>query len=107
MDTVEAFFSKSAGQLDKDRVAGMSAVFQFVATGDGGGAWHIDIADGEIAVRQGTAENPSVTLTATVADWRDIVGGQLGARDAFLTGQLKLQGDVTLAMKLSDLLPIG
>ncbi|MCL4692852.1 MAG: SCP2 sterol-binding domain-containing protein, partial [Candidatus Hydrogenedentes bacterium] len=52
-------------------------------------------------------ENPSITLTASDEDWMKIVSGQLSGQTAFLTGKLKIKGDVSLAMKLQSVFAVG
>jgi putative sterol carrier protein len=58
-------------------------------------------------VVQGTTENPSITLTASDEDWLKIVSGQLNGQTAFLTGKLKIKGDISLAMKLQSVFAVG
>lgn len=98
------FFSSLEQAIDRSKTAGMTATFQFVATGEGGGEWHIRLTDGVPTVAQGLAENPNITLSASAPDLLDIISGKLSGQTAFLTGRLKIQGDVTLAMKLQTIL---
>ncbi|MBI4557389.1 MAG: SCP2 sterol-binding domain-containing protein [Candidatus Hydrogenedentes bacterium] len=104
--TVEGFFSELGGKIDPSRLQGMNATYQFVVTGDGGGEWNVAIANGQATVSKGTADAPSITLTSSVADWLDIVSGKLNGQTAFLTGKLKIKGDMTLAMKLQSVLQV-
>jgi putative sterol carrier protein len=106
-DTVEGFFSELQGKVDPAKISGMNATYQFVITGDGGGEWYVKIADGAAEVAKGMAENPSITLTASDEDWLKIVSGQLSGQTAFLTGKLKIKGDVSLAMKLQSVFAVG
>lgn len=98
-----AFFDSLSGKLSPAKVAGMNATFQFVATGDGGGDYYVKIANGAAEVAPGKAENPTIVLTAAAPDWLAMVNGDMNGQTAFLTGKLKIQGDVTLAMKLESL----
>ena len=106
-DTIQGFFDELEGKLSPDKLAGMTATFQFVAEGEGGGEWNVVIADGQGTVSQGTAENPTIVLTASSEDWQALTTGELNGQTAFLTGKLKIQGDVTLAMKLESLFDLG
>ena len=49
------------------------------------------------------AENPNLTITVSDESWMEIVNGSLNAQMAFMTGKLKIQADMSLAMKLQDL----
>ncbi|MCC6699377.1 MAG: SCP2 sterol-binding domain-containing protein [Candidatus Hydrogenedentes bacterium] len=101
-DTVAGFFSELQSKVDPAKIAGMNATYQFAISGDGGGDWHVKIADGAAQVVAGVAESPSITLTASAEDWLKIVSGQLSGQTAFLTGKLKIKGDMSLAMKLQS-----
>ncbi len=106
-DTVQDFFSELSGKVDASKTAGMNAMFQFDITGEDGGQWNVKVADGSIEVAEGTADNPTITLSAAASDWLGLVNGEINGQTAFLTGKLKIQGDMTLAMKLESLFLSG
>jgi putative sterol carrier protein len=101
--TPAEFFSALADRVDKDKIKGMNATYQWDITGDNGGKWHAKIADGNIEVGEGQAESPNLTITVSDENWMDIIGGSLNPQMAFMTGKLKIQGDMSLAMKLQTL----
>ncbi len=103
-DTVAGFFSTLEERIDKTKIAGMKATFQFNVTGDGGGQWYVSIVDGSPAVGQGVSESPNITITTGSADWLSIVNGKMSGQSAFLTGRLQIRGDMGLAMKLTSIL---
>jgi len=107
VDSIQAFFDGLSGTMDQSKLAGMKATFQFVVNGDGGGEWNVVVADGKAAIAAGKAENPSIVLTASTADWLALMNGDLNGQTAFLTGKLKIQGDMTLAMKLESFFKLG
>ena len=104
VNTVSEFFAALEHAIDPTKTLGIDATFQFVITGEGGGEWYVRLVDGKPSVAQGTADHPDIILAATASDWLDMVNGKLSGQTAFLTGKLKLQGDITLAMKLQSLL---
>lgn len=106
-DSVAEFFAEVPNRVNKDKIAGMNSVFQFVITGDGGGEWNVTVANGGATVAEGKAATPNITLTAATADWLNIISGKLNGQTAFLTGKLKIQGDMTLAMKLASVFSFG
>ncbi|MCC6143314.1 MAG: SCP2 sterol-binding domain-containing protein [Candidatus Hydrogenedentes bacterium] len=107
MADVAEIFQQMPERVNKDKIQGMNSTFQFNITGDGGGQWYAVIADGNCAVNEGTADSPNITITATAENWADIVSGKLNGQTAFLTGKLKIQGDMTLAMKLQTIFQFG
>ena len=102
-ESVEQFFSQLAGNIDASKAAGMNATFQFVITGDNGGSWHVKLTQGDVQVMRGNANAPDITITVSDSDWLDIVSGRMNGQMAFMTGRLKIEGDVTLALKLQSL----
>lgn len=101
--TVDSVFEEMEGKFRGDKAGDMNATFQFNITGDGGGVWNARIADGAANVSKGEAENPTVTITSASEDWVKIVNGSLNPQMAFMTGKLKVQGDLGLATKLGTL----
>jgi putative sterol carrier protein len=103
-ETVEQFFTTLPNKLSARKTAGMNATYQFIITGDQGGNWYVEIKDGQPGVVRGDAEMPDITITAPSDVWLQVVNGEMSGQSAFLTGQVKLQGDITLALKLQSLL---
>lgn len=102
-DTAAEFFAGLAAGIDPEKIKGINATYQWDITGDDGGKWYAALADGSATVSEGEAESADITLTVSSADWLDIVSGKLNGQMAFLTGKLKIQGDMALAMKLQSL----
>src|ERR1700749_819800 len=65
--------------------------------------FHCAIADETIDVRSGTCEKPNITLTMKESDYLDMINGKLNGQMAFMTGKLKIAGDMGLALKLQSL----
>ena len=53
-------------------------------------------------VTQGEHPAPSISLTADSADYIKIFTHELDPMQAFMQGKLKLQGDLSLAMKMTQ-----
>jgi putative sterol carrier protein len=86
------------------KVAGMNGVFQFDLSGENGGTWHVVLADGDGHVAEGPAETPGVTIAMAADDFVALTEGKLDGTMAFMSGKLKVKGDMGLAMKLQTLL---
>ena len=82
----------------------IDAVIQVVLTGEGGGEYYMELAGGEMKTAKGKADAPKLTITQSVEDWREINSGRLNPQMAFMSGKIKISGDMSLAMKLGTLM---
>ena len=100
-NTVKGFFEGLEGKLNATpgKLAGMNCVYQFRIADS---AWNVRLADGKAGVAEGEAPSPNCTVTMTEADFLDLVSGKLNGQMAFLTGKLKVAGDMGLALKLGS-----
>lgn len=86
-----------------DKAAGQNAVVQWdVNAPDGTRSRTVHIADGTCKVEPGAAENPRLTLTLSLPDFLRFVAGQLDGMQAFMSGKLKLGGDIMLAQTMQS-----
>ena len=84
-----------------EKVAGLSATYQFDLTGE---SWTLRIHDGAASASPGPAEAPNTTFVASTDDWMSIATGKLNPVTAFMQQKLKVKGDMGLAMRLQGLL---
>ena len=96
-------FDNMASRFKKDAAKGMTATYQFDLSGDGGGQWHVMIANEQCQVQEGKAASPNITISMTAKDYLDMVNGKLNGQMAFMTGKLKIAGDMGLALRLQSL----
>ena len=87
-----------------DVVAKIAAIYQFNIAGPEGGHWSVDCTVPGGAVLPGQAQAAKCTVSCTDADFLAIVNGKLNPQMAFMSGKLKIQGDMGLAMKLQQIL---
>ena len=103
MATVKETFEAMPTKFRADKAAGTNATIQYDVSGEGGGTWHAVIKDGTCAVHDGTASNPSLTLQISAQDWLDMLSGKQSGQMLFMSGKLKVKGDMGLAMKLGSM----
>lgn len=101
--TPQEIFNEMPKNLNADAAKGMNSVIQFNLSGDNGGQWYTTIKDGKAEVAQGTAPAPNMTLSMSAADYVDMIMGKLNGQMAFMSGKLKISGDMGLAMKMQNL----
>jgi len=86
------------------KIKDINAVIQFVVNGEGGGEYAMNLAGGKIEVKKEKAASPKLTVTMGLADWREVNAGRLNPQMAFMSGKLKISGDMSLAMKLGAIM---
>jgi len=67
--------------------------------------YYFTVAHEAIDVQQGKHASPDITIAMKESDYLAIVNGQLSGSWAFMTGKLKIDGDMMLALKLQSLFP--
>jgi putative sterol carrier protein len=87
-----------------DKIGGMNAIYQFDISGDGGGSWVLDLTQPGGKVSAGSNPAAKCTVMVSAADFSDIIEGKLNPQMAFMTGKLKVKGDMGLALKLGTIL---
>jgi aminoglycoside phosphotransferase (APT) family kinase protein/putative sterol carrier protein len=77
---------------------------QFDLTGEGGYQWYL-VADRGTGTRvDGRAQRANVTVTMAAADWHALQRGELDRAQAFLSGRLKIDGDISIMMQLEPMI---
>ncbi len=100
---IAQIFPEMVQRFNASKAEGVNATIQFNLSGDNGGLYWLRIADGTCEAGQGQAENPKMTLKAAADDWHAVSTGKTNAMQAFMSGKLKIEGDMGLAMKLQTM----
>jgi putative sterol carrier protein len=102
----DIFETDIGGRISKDpaKAKTVNAIYAFDVTGDGGGKWTVDLKSDPPAVKAGDAGNAECTITVSAQDFLDIDTGKLNPQVAFMSGKLRIKGDMSKAMKLGQVL---
>ena len=104
MATVVEIIETMKSKFSADNAAGMENIFEFsIEDGDN---FFVTINDGDFEITEGESDDPSVTLIMTTEILAGLMNGDVDGMQAFMTGQLKAEGDIMLATKLSELFPV-
>ncbi len=99
-DSAREFFEGLEARIDPSKTAGMTNSYVFEI--DGAGTWKVDVNDGAVSVTEGGGD-ADATIAATEETFQQVASGDLNATTAYMTGKLKVRGDMGAAMKLSKL----
>ena len=94
------FFDTLESRADESKLAGMNNSYLFDI--DGEGQWLVNVADGKIAVTEGGGD-ADATIATSGETFEKIVAGEQNPTTAYMTGKLKIKGDMGAAMKLQKL----
>jgi putative sterol carrier protein len=96
-------FQAMASRFQPDKAAGQSAVIQYdITTPDETVSYSMSIADGKCELNEGPGENPRVTLEISFPNWLRMVAGKADGMQLFMSGQLKISGDMMFAQVIQS-----
>ena len=100
MATVQEFFDGLPSRVTPERIEGMNNTYVFDI--EGAGVWTVAIADGAVTVTDG-AGDADCTFATSEENFEKIVAGEQNPTTAYMTGKLKIKGDMGAAMKLQKI----
>ena len=105
MSTPQDIFSqwKAHCESEPSRWSEFDAVYRWVVTGEGGGTWTMRCKD-KPEVVEGAEDGIDVEATVSVEDFVAIARGELNPQMAFMSGKLKVAGDMGMALRLGSIL---
>src|SRR5919204_394279 len=101
MASSREFFETLESRVDQSRTAGMNNTYVFDI--EGAGQWTVTLEDGKVSVTEGATGEPDCTITSSQQNFERIVAGDLNPTSAYMTGKLKVKGNMGAAMKLQKL----
>jgi predicted lipid carrier protein YhbT len=106
MSTAKEIMSMVGERLaaNKGAAAAIGAVYKFVLDGDGGGTWIMNLKDNVgLTAGDGSAD---CTLSMSAENGVALFEGRVSGEQLFFSNQLRVEGDMSLALRLQSLLAI-
>jgi putative sterol carrier protein len=108
-DIVDDIFRRMAEHVDPDRARDVTAVVHWkIYDRPEGGYDHYEVVleGGTGTVSESPSREAAITLKLKPADFLKLVSGNASGPTMFMTGKLKLEGDVMLASRLTSMFRI-
>uniref|UniRef100_A0A6Q2Y4U3 Hydroxysteroid dehydrogenase-like protein 2 n=1 Tax=Esox lucius TaxID=8010 RepID=A0A6Q2Y4U3_ESOLU len=98
-------FNIIKGILNPDVVKSTGGVYRFDLSGEHAGVWYIDLKNDAGSAGCGEPPvKPDVVMAMDSADFTKMFAGELKPTMAFMSGKLKIKGDMTLAIKMEKMM---
>jgi putative sterol carrier protein len=94
------FFEGLEARADASKIAGIDHTYLFEVQGEG--EWLVAVMNGMVQVTEGSAKaDATITVSSEVFD--KIADGTQSPTLAYMTGKLKIRGDIAAALKLQKI----
>ena len=100
MSSVSEFFDQLPSRVVTAKTAGLYISYVFAIVG--AGTWSVKVAGGGVTVDEGDTGG-DCTISASAETFEKVVKGEQNPTAAYMSGKLKIKGDMGAAMKLQKL----
>ena len=100
MSLVNEFFETLPSRVQPGKTAGMNNSYVFAI--DGAGTWTVRVSDGGVTVEDGDTGG-DCTIATSAETFEKVMKGEQNPTAAYMSGKLKIKGDMGAAMKLQKL----
>ena len=102
MPTCGEIIESLPGRFNQEAAGDWTATIQFKIAGDEGGSGVLKVADGACSVESGEVEEATATLHTDAATWVGINTGSVNPMQAFMMGQIRIEGNMGEVLKLNN-----
>jgi len=103
MATCAEIFQAMPGRFQPAAAGNWETMIQFNISGEGGGNWSLEVKGGKCEVKDGNAGAAAkATVSVDAPTWVGINTGTVNPMTAFMTGKIKVQGNMGELMKLNN-----
>ena len=100
MESAREFFEGLSERIDPERARSLDASYRFDI--EGAGTWRLE-ADGDRVIVSESDAPADCMIRTDERTFLRIVGGEQSPMGAYMTGKVRVEGDLGLALKLREL----
>jgi putative sterol carrier protein len=97
------FFDSIPRKADPERLEGVDSSYLFDIAGEG--RWLVQVRDQKVTVTENPDSGADVTFSLSVETFEKLLAKKQNPMIAYMTGKLKISGDINTAMELQKLIP--
>lgn len=98
-ETVEKLAAKM--KENPEHLGNLNSVFQLQLSGDEGGVYQLKVENQTVEVIEEQKYEPNITLEMSDNNFIKLANSSLNPTMAYMSGKLKVKGDLALALKLN------
>ena len=102
-DSISSYIELMKLGFNPGPAGGLKTSIQFNFSGENQGSCFLSIADGSINGRQGSVNQPNLTVNTPFDVWMDILTGKADGQQMFLDQKYSVEGDLALLMQMGQL----
>jgi putative sterol carrier protein len=103
MTTAQEIFNEMPARFKAEQAGDMNAVVHFNLSGEDGGQWYVQVADGAVEVHEGAPDDPTASIHMDAQDYVALSRGDLNPMTAFMSGKIRVEGNLAVVMKFQTL----
>src|SRR5262249_44405122 len=105
---LDEIFQGMQSNFQPDRASGVDSTIQWlIKDGEEEQPYAVTIKDGELRWEQGRAESPNVTLSTDRESFTALMTGKAQGPALYMSGKLRIQGDLMLAQRMGTFFAQG
>ncbi|MEM7117591.1 MAG: SCP2 sterol-binding domain-containing protein [Chloroflexota bacterium] len=89
--------------LNVEKAKGLNVIVGWSLSGDDPGDYTVSIADGKATITDGISDDAAATLSMDSSTFIGLQLGQVNPMTAFMTGKIKIEGDMGSVMKMQGI----
>jgi putative sterol carrier protein len=102
-DTLKNIFEGMRDSFKPEAAKDVNATVQYdIDTGEGVKQWSVTFADGSCSVKDSPTDDPRLTIAIGLVDFVRLILNQAQGPQLFMSGKMKLQGDMMWAMQMQN-----